>query len=794
MKETYHFIGLGGIGMSALARILMQRGAAVQGSDASSSPLLAELQKEGATIRVGHSKEALASATTVVYSSDIKEENVEVIHAKELSLPLLHRSDLLHLLMQGKKALLVTGTHGKTTTTALLASVLAEAGLDPSFVIGGIHKDAKTNGKSGAGAFFVAEADESDGSFLKTPSFGAIVTNLENEHLNYWESPDLLEDAFRQFFQQVAHPEHLFWCGDDKRLSALHPAGISYGFGSLNALRIVAYSAGKQGICFNVEWKGKRHEAIALKLWGKHNALNGAAVFGLALSLGISEERIRAAFRNFGGTARRLEKKGEAHALEVYDDYGHHPTEIAATLCALGDLVQEKRLIAVFQPHRYTRVRDLFDEFLTCFEDADIVAMTDIYAAGEAPIDGITTATLYAKMREKLGAKLHFFPRPHLEAGVTELLRPHDVVITLGAGDVTKAGELILDLYRKKAPKLTIGVLFGGTSAEHSVSLLSAKNIISSLNAELYDVKLFGIAKGGEWVVGSDALEKLEQKISFSPGTPKLSAVELQELTRCDAVIPVFHGPQGEDGMIQGLFDVLNIPYAGCDYRAAALCMHKAWTKHAAILAGVPTAPFLEIDVVTYRKNPACLGQLVYPVWIKPVHLGSSIGVTRVAEEAELAKAVELAFYYDDALIAEQEIDGEQIEFSLLGNEYVSVAAPCKVLNAGDFLSYDKKYGASACPFEVPARLSELQRKIGEELALTMYRHTGCKGLARIDFFLDRNGHFWLNEINPFPGFTDTSAYPQACKASGMSLSNVCDWLIVLALQKHRRLNEIRGR
>ena len=798
-RETYHFIGLGGIGMSALARILMQRGAAVQGSDAFSSPLLAELQKEGATVQIGHSKEGLGAATAVVYNSDIKEENVEVMRARELSLPLLHRSDLLHLLMQGKKPLLVTGTHGKTTTTALLASVLVEAKLDPSFVIGGIHQGAKTNGKSGTGAFFVAEADESDGSFLKTPSFGAIVTNLENEHLNYWQSPEKLDGAFRQFFHQATHLEHLFWCGDDLRLSALHPAGTAYGFKGSNALRIASYSSDERGISFDLEWKGVRYPSIALKLWGCHNALNGAAVFGLALSLGISEERIRNAFREFSGTARRLEKKGEVHALEVYDDYGHNPTEIAVTLRALRDKIQEKRLIAVFQPHRYTRVRDLFDEFITCFGDADIVAMTDIYAAGEEPIDGISTATLYAKMREKWGAKLHFFPRPHLEAGVAELLLPHDVVLTLGAGDVTKAGAAILDLYRQKAPSLTIGVLFGGTSAEHPVSLMSAKNIIRALDPALYRVKLFGIAKGGEWIVGSDALQKLEQKIAFASGTPKLTPAVLQELTSCDAVIPVFHGPQGEDGMIQGLLDALNIPYAGCDYRAGALCMHKAWTKHAAILCGVPTAPFVEMDATTHRRSPDLLKQrieehLKYPVWIKPVHLGSSIGVTRVATEEELAKAVELAFYYDDALIAEQEIDGAQIEFSLLGNEYVLVAPPARVLTSGEFLSYDKKYGAGACPFEIPARLSDAQRKVGEELARTMYQSTGCKGLARIDFFLDRNGHFWLNEINPFPGCTDTSAYPQALEMGGMPMPKVCDRLIVLALHKHRRLNEIRGR
>ncbi|MDE3045553.1 MAG: UDP-N-acetylmuramate--L-alanine ligase [Verrucomicrobiota bacterium] len=799
MKEIYHFIGLGGIGMSALARILLQRGHTVQGSDSTPSPLLTELEKEGAVVHLGHHGEAVSSATTVVYSSGIHEQNVEVIRAKELALPLLHRSDLLHWLMNGKQSLLVTGTHGKTTTTALLASVLSEAQVDPSWVLGGIHQKWKTNGKLGSGSFFVAEADESDGSFLKTPAYGAIVTNLENDHLDHWKTAKELDAGFARFFAQAQHPEHLFWCGDDPRLKALSPPGVSYGFDPSNALRISFFAPTKTGLLFDLEWKGKRYTDIELHLWGRHNALNGAAVFGLALSLGIPESLIRKAFSEFAGTERRLEKKGEAHAAELYDDYGHHPTEIAVTLRALRDKIREKRLIVVFQPHRYTRVRDLFDSFLTCFGEADLLAMTDIYAAGEAPIEGITTATLYAKMREKLGAKVYFFPRNYLETGVAELLRPHDVVLTIGAGDVTKAGEPILDLYRQKAPKWTLGVLFGGTSAEHPVTLMSAKTILHALDPSLYEIKLFGVTKEGEWITGTDALEKLEQKVSFAPGTPKLPPAVLQELTHCDALIPVFHGPQGEDGMVQGLFDLLHIPYVGCDYRAGVLCMHKGWTKQIALMNGVPTAPFVEIDSVAHRRFPDLLRQriaetLTYPVWIKPVHLGSSIGITRVTKEEDLSAAIDHAFHYDDILIAEQEVVGSQIEFGLFGNEHICIAEPCKVLNEEAFLSYEKKYGPTACGFEIPAQISPMQKAIGQELAITMYKSTGCKGLARIDFFLDQNGHFWLNEINPFPGFTPTSAYPQMWEASGMPITSLCDQLVILAFHKHRRMDEVRGR
>lgn len=781
---TYHFIGLGGIGMSALARILLQRGHKVQGSDLKTSVLLEELQNEGAKVQVGHSAEGISSATMVIYSSDIKEDNVELIRAKESNLPILHRSDLLNELMIGKQNLLVTGTHGKTTTTALLSAVLIEAGLDPSFVIGGLLRSLKTNGRAGEGNYFVAEADESDGSFLKTPADYAIVTNLENDHLDYWGSPRLLDLAFKQFMAQT---KNLFWCCDDPRLSALRPKGTSYGFSEKADLQISHFHQTEKGIVFDLN----DHSQIELNLLGRHNALNGAAVFGLALSLNIPEAVIRRAFQKFSGTGRRLEFKGEKHKVAIYDDYGHHPNEIAVTIQALRDHVRERRLIVVFQPHRYTRVRDLFEEFTSCFSLADEVFMTDIYSAGEAPIEGISSVALYTRMREKLGHKLHFYPRSHLESGVAQFLKPLDVVLTIGAGDVTRAAEPILDLYAKRAPKFTVGVLFGGTSAEHPVSIMSARNILNALDTETYDIKPFGITKEGEWVSHFD----LERR---STG-PKMSPQILEELLKCDVCIPIFHGPQGEDGMIGGVLDALCIPYVGCDYRSGAICMQKAWTKYVALNHNVPTAPFIEIDAVDYRRDPETFLKKIeerfpYPVYVKPVHLGSSIGVSRATNREEVAKCAELALYYDDTILVEKEIDGRQIEFSVLGNEYIRIAMPGEIINHGAFVAYDKKYGAGAMEIRVPAPISETEKQIGYELAEKIYRACGCKGLARIDFFLDKEGHFWLNEINPFPGFTDTSAYPKMWTTSGMSLQKLTDELIALAFQRSRRLAEVRGK
>ncbi len=752
-----HFIGLGGIGMSALARLLLQKGESVKGSDVRESLLLQELKKEGAQIQIGHSEEFAHGAERVIYSSSIQKENVEWLWAKKTGVPVMHRSELLSELMEGKQKLLVTGTHGKTTTTALLAQVFLTARLDPSFAVGGLIRSLATNARLGKGDHFIIEADESDGSFLKPVADVAIVTNLEDDHLDYWGSSRMLQLGFKQF---IAQAKQLFWCIDDARLKELNPKGCSYGFSEGAMLHITHFKQVKNGIIFDLNGE----KEIFLSLFGRHNALNGAAVFGLALSLNIPEELIRKAFAEFSGTARRLECKGEKHKVVLYDDYAHHPTEIRETLAALSESIFERRLIAVFQPHRYSRVQSLWEEFTQCFERADLVAMTDIYSAGEAPIPGITSASLFAKLREKLGPKVHFFPRTHLESGVASLLKPLDVVITLGAGDVTYAGESILNLYEKRAPHWNVAVLYGGASPEHLVSAASAKNIVKALKAPVYNTKEICIAKEGKWT--------LEQ---------------MAELMQCDVCIPVFHGPKGEDGMAAAVLEALQIPYVGCNSASGAICMHKGWTKEIAMQHNVPVVPFFQMDRSDFKEEKL-LDQIEksfsYPVWIKPVHLGSSIGVSRVVDGEEAILAAQNAFALDDQILVEKEIVGRQIEFSLLGNEIIQCAAPGEIVSLGEFVSYDRKYGELAFEIRAPAVMSENEREIGYELAKRIFRACNCTGLARVDFFLDGAGYFWLNEINPFPGFTDTSAYPIMWQATGLDLSALVDQMVALGLKR----------
>ncbi len=757
----YHFIGLGGIGMSGIARILMQKGAAVQGSDAAESLLLQELSREGA--KIGGS---LEKGQTVVYSSAIGDCHEELKRAKELNLPILHRSDLLDQLLREKKPLLVTGTHGKTTTSALLAWTLFDAGQDPSFALGGTLSSLNTNGKAGKGPFFVAEADESDGSFLKTAPFGAIVTNLNNDHMDYWKTEAHLDQGMNKFFQQIENEKLTLWCKDDKRLEKIG-RGVSFGFSKSADLVIERFQEKERGIQFDVTFQGVHYPEIQLPLFGLHNALNGAAVFGLSLQLGLGDAAIRKAFKNFPGVKRRLEFRGEARKVKIYDDYGHHPVEIRATLKAIRSLAKERRVVVVFQPHRYSRVRDFMEDFLISFSDADLVVLTDIYSAGEEPIVGITTASFYTRMKEVFGKKLHFFPRQHLESGVVEILKPLDVVVTMGAGDVTDAAGPILEKWREKGGSLKVALLFGGKSQEHEISVLSAKTILNAMDKNVYDVKTFLLSIEGKW---EESIERLNE---------------------FDVCIPIFHGPKGEDGMIQGFLETLQIPYVGCDYASSAVCMHKGWTKNIALMHGIPTAPFLEVQISEYRENPDPIlekaEEFSFPLWIKPVHLGSSIGVGCAKDAAEMKDLIEKAFHLDDSILIEKHIDGRQIEFGIIGNHFLRVGPLCEILNEGSFVDYLGKYGDTAYRYAIPAILSKIETDLGIDLAKKTYRAMRCSGLARIDFFIDHEGHFWLNEINPMPGCTDTSAFPKIWEREGKSMGDITDELIATAMERARR-------
>ena len=733
---------------------------------------------------------------TVVYSTDIKKDNPEYQAALNLKCPLIHRSELLQKLMENYQALAVAGTHGKTTTTALLTWVLECSGQAPSYAIGGVVPQLAANAGLGRGKYFVAEACESDGTFLNYRPYGGIVTNIDFDHMDYYGTEAALLGAFNQFMKQAASPEHLFWCGDDARLEKLQGPGISYGFSPHCRLRASHFKQHGWSISFDAAFNGKVYRQVEVALTGKHNALNALAVFGLALSLGIEESAIRQALRSFGGVLRRCEKKGEAHGIEFFDDYAHHPTELRATLRAIRDAIGERRLVVVYQPHRYTRARDCMGMYGGVFNDADALFVTEIYAAREQPIPEVTHEKIIAEIQKDLKHRCHHVNRQKAAEILAKFLRPHDVCVTLGAGDVSKVSGEILAQFNLKAPaKLKVGVIFGGASVEHEISLISVEHILDSLRPEYYEVDQFAITRQGQWLTGAEPKQKLKQMEMYE-NLPKMLPEVFNRIAHCDILFPVLHGTLGEDGTIQGFFEMFSKAYVGCDHRSAAISMDKALTKKLLLDAGMPTSPFISFNRYEWQHDQENLcrrirEELRYPLFVKPTHLGSSVGVHKVVDPSGLAPAIEDAFRFDTHLLVENGIDGREIEFSVLGNDEVVTFPPGEICTNGQVYDYAGKYGKNSMKAVAKADLTQPLIAEGMELVKKAYRVIGCCGMARIDTFLDKNNKYWLNEINPIPGFTKISLYPQMCEVNGLKSADLIDRLIILGLQRRRQLDRL---
>lgn len=785
-EVLYHFIGIGGIGMSGLARILLERGKRVTGSDMKESYVTAGLEKQGATVHIGHHEANIVPGSTVIVSSDIPKGNPEIQAAEKYQCRLLHRSDLLLELMHESHVLAIGGTHGKTTTTALLTHVLKCASWDPSFAVGGMMTGLESNASQGKGEYFVAEADESDGTFLKYNYHSAIVTNIDTDHLAHYGSWEVLVASFQQFIQKAKGKSNLFYCIDDPMLEKMDIQGIGYGFSEKAQLRASHLRQTKWSISFDISFEGKSYPDVEVQLTGKHNALNALAVFGLALTLGVPLQDIRKGLSTFAGVKRRMEKKGEESTVVVLDDYGHHPTELKVTLKALRCAVSEKRVIAVFQPHRYSRMQHCYKELKGAFNDADIVVVTDLFTGGEAPIEGISTEVIVNEIIAHSPIPVHYIARGDLVEKLHSLVRPHDVVITLGAGDVTKVGGDLVDLLKKKPPqKYRVGLLFGGMNCEHEVSCVSAKNFVHNLNENLYDLHAFQIGLDGRFRKSSLQLEAKE-RASDEIISPEI----FSELLLCDLFVPVLHGPFGEDGRIQGFLEMLRKPYIGCDLHACAVSMDKALVKTLALAHDIPTVCFIDFDAHQWRaEKESCLQKAIalgFPLFVKPTHLGSSVGVVKVLQASDLEEAVEFAFQYDTHLLVEKAVVGREIEFAVLGNSLLETATPGEILTNGAVYTYEKKYGKNGFAATPRAELSDEQIAAGKALAEKAYRIASCQGLARVDFFLDQEGTFWLNEINPMPGFTPNSLYPKMWEEAGVCTKDLLDKLIILALERSR--------
>ncbi|MFC1769844.1 UDP-N-acetylmuramate--L-alanine ligase [Nitrospirota bacterium] len=450
MFERYkviHFIGIGGIGMSGIAEVLHNLGYVVTGSDLNTSATTERLAGMGINIFIGHDGSNLKGAHVVVASSAVRDDNPEVLEAIKLAIPVIPRAEMLAELGRMKYGLLVAGSHGKTTTTSLLSTVLEHAGFDPTVVIGGKLKAIGTNARLGRGEFMVAEADESDGSFLKLSPTVGVVTNIDMEHMDYFGTMDALREAFLEFMNKVPFYGLSVICIDDDNirslLSEVHRKVCTYGFSEDADLRAVDVRTGFMSVSFEAVYKGNTLGRFGLPLPGEHNVLNALASIAVAHELMISTEKMHEAIDGFQGIQRRLEFKGEANGVNVYDDYGHHPTEITATLKAASDSIEGGKLIVIFQPHRYTRTKGLFNEFAASFGNADTVVMMDIYAASEKPIEGVSTEAIISNMNH---SDVHHIRKPDdVAAFVAAQATTGDMVLTLGAGDVWKIGAKVIE-------------------------------------------------------------------------------------------------------------------------------------------------------------------------------------------------------------------------------------------------------------------------------------------------------------------------------------------------------------
>ncbi len=454
-NEKVHFVGIGGAGMSAIAVVLLAKGIQVSGSDLKESRNTRRLQQMGARIFIGHRAENVEGADILVASSAVPERNRELARARELGLRVMPRAAMLDMIMAEGKGIAVAGTHGKTTTTSMISMIMREAGLDPTYVIGGELNDVGSNAHAGSGEYVVAEADESDGSFLLLRPWAEVITNVEEDHLDFFHSGEEVEEYFRRFISLLPPEGLLVLAGDDPGCAPLSGRGkareVTFGEKEGNEFRSVETHLFPGSSSFQVCRDGIKLGEVKLGVPGEHNMRNAMASLALTLSLGVDFEVAARALGSFRGVQRRYERIGEVAGVRIIDDYAHHPSEVAATLAAAA-MEDAGRVVCVFQPHRYTRTAALWEGFGRALTPADLVVVTDVYAAGEEPIPGVSGKLIVNAILDAEPAKqVAYIPRrSQLGAAAARFLRAGDLVLTMGAGDVTQCAAEIASILKER--------------------------------------------------------------------------------------------------------------------------------------------------------------------------------------------------------------------------------------------------------------------------------------------------------------------------------------------------------
>ena len=797
-RKSFFLVGIGGAGMSALARMLQHRGFRVRGTDSTRSPETDRLIEEGIDVRIGHSGDAIAADDALVVTDAIDLTiSPEVKRAHELKIPMVRRSQALGWLLKGHKVIAVTGTHGKTTTTGMIGAGLRSAGMDPLIVVGASVPDFGGPVVEGKGEWAVVEACEAYDSFHDIDPNIVVLTNLELDHVDFHGSYENLVDSVSRFVDRLPKTGSLIYNILDKGANDVakrndgHHADIFSVAGWENALQH-----------FDI------HEDLSLP--GEHNKANASAALAACHIAGADPKKAIEGITGFGGAERRLQvlQRGE---VTVIDDYAHHPSEIEASIQAVRDryslsprskgevprsgdggaheqrnalrarkpgtatpqhrntdsaqrsTLNAQRLIVVYQPHLYSRTAGLIDEFAKALSHADFVVMTDIYPAREDPIPGVSSA----RIAELLTVPHLYIPSRHLlPRKVAAIAKPGDVIVGMGAGNIAEfAPELIEELKRRPPTAISqqptrrkVVVAFGGDSAEREVSLHSGREVASALKRKGHEVELI------------DFTDLLLARADLS---------KFKGASRPDAVFLAVHGTHSEDGAIQGFLEMMHIPYTGSGIQSSALAMNKDLTKTIVQSHGLKVP---KGELLTKRDQPCSIQA---PAVVKPNAQGSTVGLSFVEKQEDLKAAIEKAFSYDDAVLVEEWVRGMEISVPVLGGRALP---PVEIAPKSGRYDFASKYLPGATEEIVPARLPEKTLKRAQEIALKAHQALGCEGATRTDMIVsepyDKSEPVVL-EVNTLPGMTATSLLPNSARADGISFEDLVEWILEDALRRH---------
>jgi D-alanine--D-alanine ligase len=734
-RRTFLLVGIGGAGMSGIARMLAARGLEVRGTDSTDTPLLDELRRLGIEVTVGHDAAAVRPGDAVVLTDAVDlAVSPEVKASKDAGCPLFRRSQVLGWLLEGKKTVAVTGTHGKTTTTGMVGAALRAAGLDPTIVVGAEVPEFGGAVVEGRGDWAVVEACEAYDSFHDLDPEVVVLTNLELDHMDFHGDWPSLLASVRRFVGRLPQGGRLVYCAEDPGAAEVAEGfeGEKTGYGPLPEDQAAAWT-------------------------GRHNRLNAAAALAVLDGVGGDTEAGRQAVMRFGGAERRLQVLHDG-AVAVVDDYAHHPTEIVASVGALRERFSGRRVVVVYQPHLYSRTATLIGEFAQALSHADFVVLTDIYPAREAPIPGVSSF----RIAEKLTVPCRYVPQRHLlPRSVAGLVQDGDVVVGMGAGNISEfAPAFVAELSRLGGRR--VAVFCGGDSAEREVSLLSGRAVREALQSKGYLVTL---VDASEALLGGFGLAGLT-------GTD-----------RPDVCFLAVHGTNAEDGAVQGLLELLHLPYTGSGIRASALAMDKQRTKAALGMRGLPVPQGVSCTAFDADEVVADVPRLVPSGtgWVvKPNAQGSTVGLSFVERADGLGRAVRYALQFGDEVLIEEWLRGVEISVPVLGHRALPAVEIVPASGAYDFAS---KYTVGATEELCPARLTEAQAAQAADLALRSHQALGCTGCTRTDMIVLDDRTVVL-EVNTLPGLTPTSLVPKSAATAGLSFEDLCEWMVRDALSR----------